>query len=252
MCRFFVSNSNKSMIESLYKSLVEASNYDIFNGGRKHDTGWGYFIVNPDISLYYKTSTPIFKDKALLNLSDNSKYYAIFHSRLAAEGQPVRGFIDSHPYLIHTSTGLIALAHNGIVDKNIISKDVNLNPKLYTDSEILGFLVSKFDKGTENIDKILYQVNKYIKDVGAFIGTFNVIAIKIDRFYDTVKISSACISDYPEEDENNYKKMILIKNKNGSAAMSSTVAYYYGLLDSFGKITNKDSIICEKGLPYII
>ncbi|WP_292320342.1 hypothetical protein [Caldisphaera sp.] len=249
MCRLFISNSNKNMIEGLYKSLIKASKKDIFYNGIKHNTGWGYYITNPETSLYYKSSKPIFDDKASINLIDESKYYAIFHSRLAAKDQPVRGFIDSHPYLVHTQNSLIVLAHNGVVDKYKISKEVNVNPKLYTDSEVLGLLFSKFDK---DIDMILYQTNKYIKDIGAFIGTFNVIAIKIDRFDESIRISSACISDYPEENENNYKKMVLIKNENGSAAMSSTVAYYYGLLDDSGKIISKDSIICKKGVPYLI
>ncbi len=249
MCRLFIANANGTFIGKLYNSLIKAAKNDIFGKGFVHNTGWGYYVTNNNVSYFYKSSMPIFEDKIYLDIKEYENYHAIFHARLAAEGQPIRGFIDSHPYLIHNNDSLLIIAHNGVVDKEIISKELNVNPKLYTDSEILGLLLSKFDG---NIDKILQDVNKYVKEIKAFIGTFNVVAIKIKREQDSIKISSACISDYPDDKENNYKKMILYKEGNNIAAMSSTVAYYYGIIDSEGNIINKNSMICEKGVAYKI
>ncbi|AFZ69835.1 hypothetical protein Calag_0043 [Caldisphaera lagunensis DSM 15908] len=249
MCRLFIANAKGSFIEKLYNSLMNAAGNDIFAKGLTHDTGWGYYIANSNISNFYKSGSPIFKDKISLNIDEDKNYHAIFHARLAAKGQPIRGFIDSHPYLIHNKDSLLILAHNGVVDKEIISKELNVDYRLYTDSEILGLLLSKFDG---DIDKILYDADKYIKEIGAFIGTFNVIAMKIKRDQDNIKISSACISDYPDNKEDNYKKMVIYKNGDNIAAMSSTVAYYYGILDENGNIIDKNSMICEKGISYKI
>jgi glutamine amidotransferase len=252
----FLSVSEKNELLKVYESLRKAAESDIFYNKVQHNSGWGCFIANKQESILYKTLTPIYKDKEILNalkdnqhaLKDNQLYYSIFHARLAGENQPTRGFVDSHPYVIYTDDSLIALAHNGSIEKNAVSKELNLRPELYTDTEILALLFKKFQE--YDIEKALGEVNKYIKDIGAFNGTFNVIAIKIKRQESTISLSSACVSDYPNEENKKYRTMILFNNGKTFLAMSSTVAYYYGIIDENLELKNTNSKICDIGKVY--
>ena len=245
----FLSVGKVKDICKLYESLVLASKEDIFMMKKNHSSGWGYFIASNERSYYYRSSKPIYEDEWTLYhyLQDEATYYAMFHSRLASQREPTRGFIDSHPFIVRGDERLIIVAHNGSINKHLVAKELGIPPELYTDSEILAILLSSYK--TINIKDRLEKAKETIKRLGAFTGALNVMAIEIS-YNAAPHVSIACLSDFPLEKEGLYYKMVMYKGDDRYEFMSSTVAFYNKYIDSEGNILDNHASYCERGRIY--
>jgi len=105
--------------------------------------------------------------KMLTKIIRNSKEgLLILHARKAGKGEP-RGVMHAHPYIESVAARdgyrLIALAHNGGVDKNSLARLINVDPDVYTDTHILTlWLVRELIRG-KDIKHVLNEAHKYTR-----------------------------------------------------------------------------------------
>ncbi len=108
--------------------------------------------------------------EALARLADlvasSSKGVLVAHARRASRGEP-RGTFHAHPYL-HTVAGrhgyrLIALAHNGGIDKAPLASLLGLDPSSYTDSGILAAWVARQVSYGLTVEEALREARQYTR-----------------------------------------------------------------------------------------
>ncbi len=262
MCRvlFLAMNYNKNLEELLKKllaSFVSASTHDPYlekltNGERFcHGDGWGLAAILKveknnivrNIVVYERFSELItieklyqYIDKILyiLRKSDSGNIYMILHSRATGYGEPI-GLEWTHPFreYILNGMGCIWLAHNGVIDKTSIARDLGLSPWIYSDTQLLTkFIARELDKClqrekdvdtcTKNIYEEIYS--RYVRDRQALI-TGLLIVVQDDVYL----YSSTIVKSYEELDDlrKSYYKVYHIYKESMNVLTSSTLVDFY-------------------------
>ncbi|MBD6955665.1 MAG: hypothetical protein ACP5G5_04305 [Thermoplasmata archaeon] len=218
-CRMFISSGNRNFNARLYRSLLFASERDVFLENRSHNSGWGIAILSENEEIYWRSSIPIYEYIMPLNIFPE-RSYAMFHARLASTGEPINGANDSHPYRVQGEE-TIYIAHNGHVKKEILGKEFNIEFRNKTDTEVLAFILSIMDGDSyTRIRKMIDTVH----DLGAN-ETLNLMFLVNSR--------SSLRGYYYSEFSTREKYLTLFKYLEGDnrAVVSSTIAYYLGLID---------------------
>ncbi len=235
-CRMFVSYGTWDFNSRVYRALISASEKDIFLENRSHYNGWGMALFSEGMEIYLRSSRPIYHDLLGAEFLRMGKSYALFHARLASTGEPTVGADDSHPYRIQGDE-TIYIAHNGHVKKEIVGKEFNIEYGNKTDTEVIAFLLSRLEgNARERIKKlidILHEIN-----ANETLNLFFLVNSRIKRtFY------------YYSEFNAREKYLTLFKwRENGNiAVMSSTIAYYLGLIDQELNILSEKVEKVEKG-----
>lgn len=133
MCRLvgFKLSKNIGDLREILDSLVSVSRYDPLLPGKVvggHDDGWGLSIYDQGLGgvLYYKSSEPLYSQIRVLERLIRSlkcPCKGIIHVRRAGKGEPL-GLVHAHPFISNTDGLILALAHNGSVDKRIIAEEL--------------------------------------------------------------------------------------------------------------------------------
>ncbi|MEL9999102.1 MAG: hypothetical protein QXG55_00280 [Thermoplasmata archaeon] len=224
-CRMFVSVGTKEFSSWIYNALLLASKDDIFlkefSKNTSHNNGWGMVIFSNEKEIYLRSSRPIYNDNIDLNFFNSSKIYSLFHARLASTNEPKNGPDDSHPYRIDGEE-TIYLAHNGHVKKEIIGKKYGINVNNKTDTEVMAFMLSKFDgKAEERIKNMINDLHKLDA-----VETLNLLFLVNERVNKKIYYYSEFTS------REKYLTLFKYKENDNVAIMSSTIAYKLNLVDS--------------------
>lgn len=176
-----------------------------------HDDGWGYAVVGVDrdgrfVSQHYRTTIPVFHDQEGLNylkslLSRYSLLSAIVHSRKLAEGSA--RIVNTHPLHFGWKGFEMWIAHNGLMDSEALSKDLNISriPDI-TDTYYLGEYIyralsyvnrkelvealknaARYTKTAMNTLIILYDDNKMITSVTFYLTKSRINNPSAFRYY---------------------------------------------------------------------
>ena len=219
MCRMLAyKGEDKEELKGFLECLVKAAEKDPITGD-VHGDGWGIVAYTTSGTLiHYRSSLPIFKDKKVFDLISflEGKMWVIVHARLASQKELVDARF-SHPYLETTPNELIYIAHNGSVDKELLGKEMGLDPKLMVDSELIGKFIAR--EGISRLDRL----KEYTK------SALNLFILRIPR--DKSSPPSLYYFNYYNED---YVKKKGIPSeyykfyKKGNAVFSSSLAYFCG------------------------
>ena len=229
----FAVRGSAKFASKLQDALISAAKDDDFRANRgSHDSGWGGVWYSEKDQRYYRTTTPIFEDpKATQFFEKDDPIVGISHARLKAEGEPVRGPYDSHPFEAHFGDELVYLTHNGHIDKHKLSEKAGAEDvSKLNDSEVFTFLLERVE-GKSTKERLENAIN-YVREIGAMKGALNLMVMSIIRG-GKKNIYYHC--DYLDETKELYYSLYTLRENEDTAVMSSTVAYKLGLIGSTGK-----------------
>jgi len=123
----------------------------------------------------------------------------------------------------------VALAHNGSVNKARLAEWLGFRVDLsyVTDSELLALAASKVD--FSSAAELVERLREIVMKANAAKGALNLLAMVVDPR--SASVSLACLEEHPHVNEK-YYAMFSFSRGNFKAFMSSTVAYYAGLVKS--------------------
>lgn len=132
----FKSNNYRRILEVLYE-LAGISRYDPLLPGRNvggHEDGWGLCIYDYALGgiVHYKSGAPLHSQPRIAEEIIHSltcPCTGIVHIRRASRGEPL-GVNSAHPFVGEVDGAIIALAHNGGVDKYGLSRELGFNGDL--------------------------------------------------------------------------------------------------------------------------
>ncbi|MDA4110943.1 MAG: class II glutamine amidotransferase [Thaumarchaeota archaeon] len=246
MCRMFAVNGSPEFASSLQKALISAAESDDFRNNKgNHDSGWGGVWYSDSCQEYFRTTTPIFDDSnapEFFEQGDN-RLTGLSHARLAAQGEPLRGPFDSHPFFVQIGDELVYLTHNGQVDKYKLKDEAGVKDvSKLNDSEVFTFLLGNIEGSSlkERLDGAIRIVHQ--KD--AMKGALNLMLLSIIRGGEK-RIYYYC--DFPDKSKELYYSLYAMKDDENSAVMSSTVAYRAGFISKDGEPANPKVSKCPIG-----
>jgi predicted glutamine amidotransferase len=224
------------LARELQEALIAAARHDDFSTKNPiHKDGWGGIFYSQHEQNFVRSTIPIFDDKQAPNFFSISEgnLTGLSHARLKAKGEPVNGPFDSHPFAIHFAEELAYVEHNGHINKKRLGKIVALDVSKLNDSEVFSYLIESM---SGNFEERFRKAIRVVYDRDALIGALNLIALEITRngkrrvyyYWDDNNSSK-------ESPRKLYYPLYVLKDRRGSAVMSSTVAYKMGLIDENGK-----------------
>ena len=181
MCRFFLFYSNGtnfapdvvSTVDPVLQSWKQATSNDKYLYElvkiNQHDDGWGsfnYYLCEQGKEHFsvQKSSEPAFKEDHSLTVNKKmtSNFILLNHARKASPKMPIT-LNQNHPFVNEQGTSI--LAHNGTLDKNILSEFLNncqaLDMDNLSDTQVLNVILKeKFGEITTTDYKILFQAWK--------------------------------------------------------------------------------------------
>lgn len=216
MCRMFAYlGSSPRKVEELLDCLKKSAEKDVYLNNSSHPDGWGFVLLTKDKIFHYRSANPIFNEEFPINLK-SEEMMLIVHARQATDKSLV-GSQFSHPYVESNEKAIYYFAHNGSVDKEALSKILNINSVRMVDSELaLKYIINGDIFGN------IHSLKKFTK------SSLNMFLLEIERngnaslyymnYVNRNYLQSKNISDI-------YYKMY-IDNENGIAVYSSTINYY--------------------------
>ena len=210
-CRMFgYAGKSQKDLHELYSGFRNACANDptlhaVAPGCSRHCHGWGYVIYARNGLFHYRTSRPVYEDKAVLP-ELQGEIRAIFHGRYASN-EKLTGHIFSHPFVAATNDEIVFLAHNGGVSpENELERSV--------DSEwVLGEIV----RGG-GADKVLTKLKERTK------SALNLLILKVGRAVGTpVSLQYLNFFKSREPDKGAYYRMYVGSMPEGRALVSSTL-----------------------------
>ncbi|RLE56016.1 MAG: hypothetical protein DRJ40_06300 [Thermoprotei archaeon] len=159
MCRLLIGVFSSGVVcgellPTLLGVLCEVARCDPFLSGRCHGDGWGLAVVVGSELVIYRSGRAIWCDSVFSEVVESlprflrywsSPVYLLAHVRRRGSRQPA-GSLYAHPYVYGCCRGVVALIHNGSVDKGCLVRDLGLDPSVesyVTDSEVLGLLLCR-------------------------------------------------------------------------------------------------------------
>jgi predicted glutamine amidotransferase len=240
----FAVRGSAKFASKLQEALISAAQSDDFRANRgSHDSGWGGVWYSEREEKYYRTTTPIFEDpKSAQFFDQNDPIVGLSHARLKAEGEPVRGPYDSHPFEAHFGEELVYLSHNGHIDKYKLAERVGVaDASKLNDSEVFAFLLEKTE-GKSTMERLENAI-EFVRKIGAMEGALNLMVMSMIRG-GKKKIYYHC--DYLNETKELYYSLYTFSENGDLAVMSSTVAYKLGLIDLTGIPRAPKVLKCER------
>ena len=225
----YVGHSNEEL-DKLYSALIEASRNDKI--GKKywypsHEDGFGIIIYTEDNLFHFRSTKPIYKEK--LNLPEfNGKIYAIFHA-LNAYDKDLISPIFEHPFMVSNGNQVMYMAHNGVVDKQLIMENLRING-IYNDTEAALEYLNQH--GLESIS----DLENYTK------SSLNIIVLNLDK---KRKNSTIYFKNfYHDKSKSDYLDMYTVVLPHGKAVISSTLTMYG--IDRFIRVTTQSMTNLEE------
>ncbi len=232
MCRMFGVEGCSSFAIRLQDSLIRAAKSDCFSKNQiSHDDGWGGVWYSKDRQFYWRTTIPIFRDNLAGQFfpTESQTIAGLSHARKAAPGEPIRGPFDSHPFYTHVGENMVCVTHNGHIDKSKFKTRLGLDTNDLNDTEAFTFMIQEM-KGT--LESRLRSCIDLVYESQAMLGALNLIVLCIKRSGDH---DLYYYSDFPEGKNDLYYSLYTYRYNGSKAVMSSTVAYFQGLIDQNGK-----------------
>lgn len=239
----------------LQSALIAAAREDDFRSNKgSHDSGWGGVWYSESEQSFYRTVTPIFEDLKAHNFFEknqksdiDSTVEGLSHARLKAEGEPLRGPYDSHPFEAHFGEELVYVSHNGHIDKYKLEDRVGVKVVELNDTEVFTLLLEKVE-GSSTKERLENAI-EYLHAAGAMIGAVNLMVLSVSH-RGTKSIYYHC--DYLDETKELYYNLYLLKDQGNSAVMSSTVALKLGLIDLKGKILDPKATLVPRNQVLVL
>ncbi len=237
MCRLVGFKINDSSILRVFSTiLASTSRYDPLlpttsPGG--HSDGWGIAVHDTGSNnvLFYKSGEPfytntLFYENIVRNLRCTCK--GIIHIRRASPGEPL-GLVYAHPFIAEAK-GLLALAHNGGVDKRILAEILGLNTDAvdeFSDTYLYFQLLLRELSHRNVLDAITSTIRELL-ELNAVKTSINSVILHVDS---EGKGRVYVIEDWMHFNgrRREYYKIGYAARNEGIVAASSTV--YYKLLD---------------------
>ena len=144
----------------------------------------------------------------------------VLHARRASRREP-RGSLYAHPY-IHTIAGrggqrIVALAHNGGVEKEPLALQLGVDPQAYTDSQLLAVWLAWQLSYGRSIAEALSEARQYTKTA------LDLAVAVIDPAGDAVLYVNGYIKPGLDERRVEYYKPIIFHGDGVDGYMSSTI-----------------------------
>ena len=255
MCRMlgvvWRDSNGAKLVAKLTELLYEAASNDCLlrelTDNYRHCDGYGYLVLYDDgeglklaiekfdafDSLNVSSSNDVCATnlkalestvRKLAKIIEGSKRgLLILHARKASKGEP-RGVMHAHPYIegIAARDGyrLIALAHNGGVDKKPLAKLIGVDPDAYTDTHILTLWLIKQLIHGKDIEHILKEAYKYTRTALNLV----IANIEVKKELKATLYAYSFISErIKDEDRLEYYKPVFFKASGVEGFISSTV-----------------------------
>ncbi len=155
------------------------------------------------------------------DIVESSRGLILFHARRAGRGEP-RGSLHAHPYIVPATKlghAILALMHNGGVEKKALAGRLGVDPGLYTDSNLLALWMASNLTSEEDLEALLDEARGYTK------SALDVVIALLrwrGRLEASMHIYSYIASGDPLRLE--YYKPILFKAEGTEGYISSTIA----------------------------
>jgi predicted glutamine amidotransferase len=213
MCRMFgYTGSSMDDIRKLYSSLISASENDIIGakyGYSDHSDGYGVVIYSGDNLFHFRSSKPVYSEKIPLP-EFSGEIHAIFHVLNAHDKNMVTPVFE-HPFMETGGSSVIFMAHNGVVDKNMIMEKLGIHG-IYNDTEAALAYINSVGLGSVD------ELEKFT------VSSLNLIILSIDK--GSRKASTYYKNFYRGVDKEDYLKMYTARMPGGIAVISSTMKEY--------------------------
>jgi glutamine amidotransferase len=152
--------------------------------------------------------------------------FLLLHARKASRGEP-RGSLYAHPYL-HTVAGrsgqtMLALVHNGGVDKASLASWMGVDESAYTDSQLLTVWIARQVASGATVEEALRAAESYIKPGSAL--DVAILLVNPGQGLIELHIYSKIHSE-ADEARREYYKPIFFRGEGVQGYMSSTVKMY--------------------------
>jgi len=232
LCRMLaIKRSGSEGVSSLLEALAKAAHHDVFDNMSSHADGWGLYAIGDQGALHYRSVTSMWEDLtyALVAKAADSFKAMIAHARMASRGEPKGSPLFSQPFLVQVNERSVVLAHNGSVNKVRLAEWLGFRADLgyVTDSELLALAASKVDFSIAA--ELVERLREIVMKANAAKGALNLLAMVVDPR--SASASLACLEEHPRVNEE-YYAMFFFSRGSFKAFMSSTVAYYAGLIKS--------------------
>ena len=140
----------------------------------------------------------------------NGKIYAIFHA-LNAHDKDLISPIFEHPFMVSNGNQVMYMAHNGVVDKQLIMENLRING-IYNDTE------AALEYLNQNGLKSISDLENYTK------SSLNVIILNLDKKTRNGQIYFK--NFYRDKSKGDYLDMYTAVLPHGKAVVSSTLTMY--------------------------
>ncbi len=256
MCRMlgvvWRDSDGAKLVAKLTELLYEAASNDYLLRGLtdncRHCDGYGYLVLYDDgegfklvmekFDAFDALNVNSGNDVCVINLKalkstvrklakiieGSKRGLLILHARKASKGEP-RGVMHAHPYIegIATRDGykLIALAHNGSINKKPLARLIGVDPNAYTDTHILTLWLIKQLMLDKDLEHILKEAHKYTRTaLNLVIASIEIIKKRLKATLYTYSYISERIKD---EKRLKYYKPVFFKTLSAEGFISSTV-----------------------------
>lgn len=155
------------------------------------------------------------------DIESSSRGLILFHARRAGRGEP-RGALHAHPYIVPATRAghaVLALIHNGGLEKTFLAKSLGVDPSNYTDSNILALWIASNLRSEGDLERLLRKAEKHTK------SALDVVVALVKwgrRLEASMHIYSYIASRGPERLE--YYKPVLFEVEGAKGYVSSTIA----------------------------
>lgn len=199
-------------LNMLYSALMEASRNDIVGkkyGYGSHDDGYGIVVYTESNLFHFRSTRPIYEEKFKLPKFDG-KIYAVFHA-LNAYDRNLISPIFEHPFMVVNGDAAVYMAHNGVVDKQMIMDSLGIKG-IYNDTEAALEYID--EKGFDHIS----DLENYTK------SSLNLLILYLGK---NRKNNSLYFKNYYiDKNKSDYLDMYTTVLPHGKAVLSSTLTMY--------------------------
>lgn len=248
MCRLlsFKSNNCRRILEVLHE-LTRISRYDPLLPGKNvggHENGWGLCIYDHVLKgmVYYKSGNPLHTQPRIAERIIHSLVCpctGIIHIRRASKGEPL-GVNSAHPFIGEVDGAIIALAHNGGIDKYSLAKELGLDGNLNNVSDTYMYfklLLREYDR-CHDIVNALRSTTTLLLTKNLVKSTINSVVLYV--YEGDVKVYVVEDWEHFKDDKREYYRIDYAVKEDIVVAASSTL---HRLLLSKGYSVYKPKII---------
>ena len=175
MCRLvgFKLSRNIDGLHEILGPLVSVSRYDPLLPGKVvggHSDGWGLSIYDQGLGgvLYYKSGEPLYSQIRILERLIRSlrcPCKGIIHVRKASKSEPL-GLLYAHPFISNIDDSILALAHNGGIDKYVVAEEIGYKGDLDKVSDTYMYfklLIREYVKHGNIVEAIRNTINVLLR-----------------------------------------------------------------------------------------